>query len=467
MIVPLFISLILGYLVVASFLRSFNHLTSYRLLAFCLAVGAGFGISSCLYFCWLLYFNKPGNHLIIVESIFAVLLLFLLVRKGSNGNDVLAINPDAQRDDKLCKLLSISFYSMLLSSVLAFSILSFNSPHGAWDACVIYNLRARFLFRGGELWREAFSPLLYWPYHVDYPLLIPTTVARCWEFMGKESQAVPALIGMFFTFATVGLATTSISILKSKTQGYLAGIVILGSSNFIIHGTSQYADVPLGFFMLAVNVLITTQDKFPRNRELSILAGLMAGFACWTKNEGALFYLSVILGLSAANCLSAYRDSCFRNILCVVGGSLPVLILLIYFKIDLVSSNDLMAGYDTSNLADLSRYFLIYKSFIFDTMITLPLLPLLLIYLFFYRAVDVIELQKSIAYLIITLSLVFTGYFLVYLLSPYNLKWHLSTSLSRLLLQLWPSIVFTIFLLARSTEQGTDVNTNASKFKAS
>ncbi len=41
------------------------------------------------------------------------------------------------------------------------------------------------------------------------------------------------------------------------------------------------------------------------------------------------------------------------------------------------------------------------------------------------------------------------GYFLVYLVTPHELDWHLRTSLHRLFAQLWPAAVFTMVLLIR------------------
>lgn len=38
------------------------------------------------------------------------------------------------------------------------------------------------------------------------------------------------------------------------------------------------------------------------------------------------------------------------------------------------------------------------------------------------------------------------GYFFVYILAPAELAWHLGSSFDRLLLQLWPIVVFTYFM---------------------
>jgi hypothetical protein len=46
----------------------------------------------------------------------------------------------------------------------------------------------------------------------------------------------------------------------------------------------------------------------------------------------------------------------------------------------------------------------------------------------------------------------YTGYLVFYVITPYELKWHLETSLSRLLMQLWPSFILAAFLTTRSPE---------------
>jgi len=54
--------------------------------------------------------------------------------------------------------------------------------------------------------------------------------------------------------------------------------------------------------------------------------------------------------------------------------------------------------------------------------------------------------EPGIAMAIITLALTLAGYFAIYLITPYDLYWHLRFSLNRLFLQLWPSAIFIFFL---------------------
>ncbi|MDP7078247.1 MAG: hypothetical protein QF415_00045, partial [Candidatus Undinarchaeales archaeon] len=50
------------------------------------------------------------------------------------------------------------------------------------------------------------------------------------------------------------------------------------------------------------------------------------------------------------------------------------------------------------------------------------------------------------------LPFMFMGYVMVYLITPNDLGWHILTSRDRLLLHLWPSFLFSFFLLVKSTE---------------
>ena len=54
---------------------------------------------------------------------------------------------------------------------------------------------------------------------------------------------------------------------------------------------------------------------------------------------------------------------------------------------------------------------------------------------------------------VLALGLTLAGYFAVYLITPYDIHWHLRSSLNRLFLQVWPSAIFLFFLAVRTPEQ--------------
>ena len=51
------------------------------------------------------------------------------------------------------------------------------------------------------------------------------------------------------------------------------------------------------------------------------------------------------------------------------------------------------------------------------------------------------------------LLLMLVGYFFVYVMTPLDLTYHLITSLNRLFLQLWPSVILLVFMIAGTPEE--------------
>ncbi|HEY3038658.1 MAG TPA: hypothetical protein VGJ66_07965, partial [Pyrinomonadaceae bacterium] len=77
---------------------------------------------------------------------------------------------------KLWRTLAIVFSLMLVLAVADLVILAIKKPHGEWDAWAIWNMRARFIFRAGPFWRDAFSYVIDRS-RPDYPILIPASIA--------------------------------------------------------------------------------------------------------------------------------------------------------------------------------------------------------------------------------------------------------------------------------------------------
>ena len=70
-----------------------------------------------------------------------------------------------------------------------------------YDAQAIWNLRARFMYRSGNAWEAAFSPLINRNFHMDYPLLVPLSVLGGWTTLGGEVLRVPSMLSMLFLYS--------------------------------------------------------------------------------------------------------------------------------------------------------------------------------------------------------------------------------------------------------------------------
>lgn len=440
-----------------------NHSTSPSelLTKLSVAVGVGLGTSSSLFFAWLLVAPTSPVLLFLSET-----LLFVgLIYNGFKRREPLHLNwVFSMRRLGFGNLtfVSVAFCLALASTALVFLQLSFQSPHGGYDGWEIWNMRARFLYRGGSHWTDSFSNLLYYS-HPDYPLLLPASIARSWLYIGNETQSTPIAIAMLFMLATVGLLCASVSLLRSTTQGCLAGLVLLGTPFFSIHAAAQYADVPLGFYMLATLVLLSLAGDVEKgDRGLLALAGMMAGFSAWTKNEGSLFLCAVLVAFFGLSIFLKGHNYGWREIIPFTGFLLPILAVVFYFKTTLAPPNDLLHAerlqttigklVTPSRYKEVARAFF-DRSFHFGKWPWYVNVPLILAFFSLLVGIDVERQHWWVtASCILALALIVTGYFFTYIITPRPLEWHLSTSLDRLFLQLWPSVIFTYFMIVRTPD---------------
>src|SRR5262249_355815 len=135
------------------------------------------------------------------------------------------------------RCLVFSCVLILVSSATTFLFIALEKIHGDWDAWFIWNMRARFFFRGGYHWSDAFSEITQ---HSDYPFLLPASVAGQWLLLGRETTAAPIMIAFFFLLATSALLTFAVQRLRGDLQASLSLLVLLGCPFMIFHSASQY-----------------------------------------------------------------------------------------------------------------------------------------------------------------------------------------------------------------------------------
>jgi hypothetical protein len=255
--ISLFIPFLTAFLIVRLLLNFQTAEGAHLLFEISLAWGLGMGLFSILAFLWLLVFDSWNQGLLILEL--SILLMVILLTAFPGSGKIIQSTPSPPTE-KGPPLLVISIYLFFAYALLMFIFLVYINPHGRWDAWYIWNVRARFLYRGTQHWFDAFSPLLA---HTDYPPLIPLNIARFWFQMKQETIVVPALISMLFTFGPVGLLVSSFCIFRDRIKGYLAGMILMGTPFFIFLGADQIADIPIAYYYLATLILFYLYDKIP------------------------------------------------------------------------------------------------------------------------------------------------------------------------------------------------------------
>jgi 4-amino-4-deoxy-L-arabinose transferase-like glycosyltransferase len=274
---------------------------------------------------------------------------------------------------------------------------------------------------------------------------------------------IPIAIGLLFTFATIGIVGVSISRLRGERQGLLAGLVLLGTPFLIVHGANQYADVPLSFFFVATVSLLFLHAESSSQMHFLILAGMTAAFSAWTKNEGILFLVLLFLLHFVVTTLSKGRKSCGSEVVALLMGAAPVIIVIIIYKVCLAAPNDITAaqglGSTVAKLLDMSRYRLVMSQFereLFSFGAWSPTFPMPLLLFFYFLLLGARVKKKDVAATSIAVLLpvlMMVGYFFVYIVTPLDLAFHLQTSLQRLLLQVWPLAIFAYFAIVDAPEQ--------------
>jgi len=468
-------SFLLGAAVVAIFWREARSSWASLLLQCATAWGIGAGLTSSLYFLWLRLAGRGSRGFLLLET-FLILggwtAFFVVRRRRKPESPSVPAAPAG-----LLTHLAIALF--VFWGVLTLLCLILRHRYGGWDAVAMWNVHAKFFASPlPGAWRGMFTPgagpthLDYpqLPAHPDYPPLLSAFVAQAWACTGATAPLVPALVALFFTSGTALLLISSASFLRSPHAGLLAGALLLTSPTFLGAAMIQYADVPLSFYFLLSVVLLHYADRARRaDKGLYVLAGLAAGCAALTKNEGSLFL--VVLALSRLVHLALRRQvrQGLRDLVPIALGLAPLLLVLLYYK-SFTSPNEIIAAQHGGLFAKMftsSRYLTILKAartaifypenlasvtgfkVVFNWQV--PAFALFCLLVGFERKRALHASVLPVAFIAILLYL---GYFVVYLLTPYELAWHLRTSLERLLAQVAPILILACLLGLGTFEPG-------------
>jgi hypothetical protein len=426
-----------------------------KVLALCILTGIGLGSFSCIFFLWNWLIGPPQSGVlwsaIIGYAALAVVLFRTILKRETS---------DRRRHSRLPAALFVLLCGYA-GSLLAIKYIKY--PYGLSDAWSIWNLHARLLYRGGEQWLQMFSPDLYWSLP-DYPLLLPSLVAGGWRLAGMETTAVGGFIGALFTFAVIALLVSSVSLLSNDFRGLAAGLVLLATPDFILSGSYQQADIPLSFFILLTAVLFYLNDKLERQKLFLVLAGMSAGFAAWTKNEGLLFVVCVLAARLLVGAATRPLALVGRETQVFCYGLVPILSVVMVFKLFLSPPNNIFSDLHrfAGRLTDASRYLEVARYFThgiaaFGSGWVHPLsaVAIYLVYVWPRRLGRSDATQVST---LLLLTFMISGYFMTYMLTPYDLQWHLTTSFNRLLLHLWPTFVFCAACTGINLKEGINAD---------
>ena len=417
-----------------------------------LAPGLGWGISTALFFFWSLAASPYARAYDFLEWGFALGLSLAALWSGR-----------AAWSNSL-RMPSISFPS-ILSAAAALLIFAAGGlllwlradaqPSGNFDAYAIWNMRARFLFLSdSRTWKEAFSPVLEWWTHADYPLLWPLALLRAYFSQGRILSQAAVFQTVVFGAGLLGLFIAGLRILRPGYQAVIGGLALVGLPWFIHFTAFQQSDVPLAYFYLAAMILFLL-DQREAHPGLAALAGVAAGCAAWTKNDGIVYLIAAVAAVGILP-VGAPRTRLQRWAAFGAGLLLPLLALLT-FKVTLAPPGDLIGAQSgaeiIAKLLDPSRYLTIAAALIRS----LPTLgglawPAVAGAAAYLLLAGPARGQTGARFWILP-GLSLLGYCAVYLITPNPLEWQLGYSLDRLLFHLLIPSLFLALTLVRSPEE--------------
>ncbi|MCC7243371.1 MAG: hypothetical protein IT180_15705 [Acidobacteria bacterium] len=316
-------------------------------------------------------------------------------------------------------------------------------PHGGTDAWAMWSVRAAFLASNAPEWFVAFvngSPIP----HPDYPLLLPASVARMLAATADRSIAA-AVVQVLTLVGLVATVAGSVAELRGTMFAVLA-VALLLTTELVQQAAYHNADLLLGFYTILALCL------FANGR--SNVHGYMAGFACgcaaWTKNEGIVVAIVVpvlfVVRSMKANGRGTAADLAANSAI----GLWSLLMLVFGFKL-WTPQNDLVEGLLRPGFwrywLDPVRVLFVGREMALGVLrwgaaSSLVLPPAIL-------ATTTALLPKRghrDGLATVGLLLLFTQllvFFLVYVMTPHSVAWHVGTSWDRLVAQMWPTAVWS------------------------
>jgi hypothetical protein len=378
--------------------------------------GVTAGFLSTIYFLLLM----TGLPFVAIATIIGVIALFA-------GWATIKFNQEDESTEPLSR-----FKHLILGIGIVYfvtKVYPFSEKYGGWDAWSIWNYHARFLAHP-ENWQKL---TWYRICHPDYPMLVPGFAGFFARLISVDALE---LISFVFSFTTALFIPVLIFLEiapRSVILGSAAYFLLLGNNSFSAEGVSQYADTALAFFFLCGLVAIKYATE---HTKYVLLAACSMGCCLWTKNEGTfLVFLFVLFNFKELTFDGRWKFS-------LLGVSVPLL-TLIWYKTAFAPPNGMIAEQSANTLAQLTdgkRYTMIWYSFVKN--INEHFGYIKLFGLAFLIALLLGRGRADKRFLLVLVC--FAAYFMIYVITVEDLKWHLFTSQNRLMHQLMPAMLYVI-----------------------
>lgn len=441
-LIPLLISLALGFFALR-LIFPVSVRPSFLLQLF-LGTTLGIFLSVFIGFTSLLFlsqFNAPyviGIHV-------ALFILLILVDKSIHKKDPLLSMPFFDKTDLLILLVA----GLLTIPVILHANLY---PYGGWDAWSCWNMKARFIFLGGEDWKNMFDPVL-WRSNIAYPFLLPLASAWLWCFNGSVDPLAPRILTCLVPFLTIGLLAGILRAFTKEVFALLAPVWIFSLIFVIKLASSQYSDHVVGLYFMSLLGCFFLFNK-TQARGWLILTGLFLGALSFSKSEGLVLALIsggfISLSLLTATIKGPGKKA---NIMIFVLFAALALIPTVLFQLLLApDSHTFVNGLTSAEKPTSLARLLITATFFGIEFTSLKWMGFWILAL----AVALANFRRAFLSNLVIAPLIIITYLLIvggvyYINTFFEIIWWLSTTLNRIIFALIPAV--TLWAFASTSEK--------------
>jgi hypothetical protein len=316
--------------------------------------------------------------------------------------------------------------------LLAYALAAFlqRSAFADWDAWAIWDMKARGLYAFGWATPDFFANRAYDASHLDYPLLVPGLDALVYRWVGGPSTELVRLEFFLIGAAFVGAVWLLLKARLNRADRWHGVLLVLTVPVLLLQLATGAADVPLATFV-ALGLLALALWLESGSVPYLNLGSIFLAAALLTKNEGLLDTGAIAIAGIAALALRREWRRVGPFALAIGAAVLPSLPWRIYVRNHSLSDNAFAFGrllHPAALAEHAEKLPQIVRTL--NVNLLLPTESALVVPTYLVAVVVAYRLgrRQLAAFGLIWPVLLFSGLTVVFLLSTFDLSWHLRSA---------------------------------------
>lgn len=428
----------------------YERQTLFRVERLAFAYPLGLGLIT-IQMALLSLFGAPYTAVsILVPWIPLFFALFIVHARTTNGRPP-RIPP--RRAMRLLRSEKIMIAALVLTVAYVF-FRALIKPLEAYDAIAIYALKAKIFYLAGGIPPGFFGEFRELVPHVEYPLLVPLAETYFYTFWGDLADGAVKIVFPLYYAAILATVYCLMRRILARAPAILFTVLLATVPQFAEYATNGYADIVLAFYFTAsFSALLVWMRE--GGKSLLVLSALFAALGIWTKTEGLLL-AAVNAAVALLYSITNRRDRSSRS---GFGYAVAVVaVVAAYFFLNRLLGLSVHSDFAQGDI--FTWHALIggmkrLPAILYEYQIQFfgPKKWNIVWIIFFLLFFTNIRKAFSGAARPITLAVLmaFAGYTGVYMITPQDIGWHLSTTASRLFLHLLPPVIVWIAVMSNET----------------